>query len=91
VQPLVVEPADVFDDRELELGAGAPDAIADQLGLEGVDERFGHRVVVGVADRADRGENVVVVEDLLESLSGVLRAGVAVVGQLDVGAPFGGG
>jgi hypothetical protein len=38
VQALGVEPGDVFDDGELELGAGAPDAVADQLGLEAVDE-----------------------------------------------------
>src|ERR687887_161808 len=38
VQPAVVEPADVFDDRELELAAGAPDAVGDQLGLEGIHE-----------------------------------------------------
>ena len=37
-----VEPGDVFDDRELKLGAGAPDAIGDQLGLEAVDEALGH-------------------------------------------------
>ena len=45
VQPVVVEPADVLDDGELELGAGAPDAVGDQLGLEGVDEALGQRVV----------------------------------------------
>jgi hypothetical protein len=38
VEALVVEPGDVLDDGELELGAGAPDAVADQLGLEAVDE-----------------------------------------------------
>ena len=56
VEPLVVEPGNVFDDRELELRGRLPDAVADQLGLEAVDERLGERVVVGVADRADRGE-----------------------------------
>ena len=39
-----VEPGDVLDDREFELGAGAPDAVADQLGLEAVDEALGERV-----------------------------------------------
>jgi hypothetical protein len=34
VQALVVEPGDVLDDGELELRAAAPDAVADQLGLE---------------------------------------------------------
>jgi hypothetical protein len=44
VQARVVEPADVLDHGQLELRAGAPDAIGDQLGLEAVDERFGERV-----------------------------------------------
>jgi hypothetical protein len=60
VQALGVEPGDVLDERELELRAGAPDPVADQLGLEAVDEAFGGRVVVGVADGADRGEHAVV-------------------------------
>jgi hypothetical protein len=34
VEPLAVEPGDVLDDGELELCSGAPDAVADQLGLE---------------------------------------------------------
>jgi len=33
MQALVVEPADVLDGRELELAAGAPHAVGDQLGL----------------------------------------------------------
>jgi hypothetical protein len=66
VQAVVVEASEVLDDRELELGAGAPDAIGDELGLEGVDEALGHRVVVGVADRADGLQHVVIVEDLGE-------------------------
>jgi tetratricopeptide (TPR) repeat protein len=49
-------------DRELQMAAGAPDAVGDQLGLEGVDEALGHRVVVGVADATDRREHVVIVE-----------------------------
>jgi hypothetical protein len=48
------------------------DAVGDELGLEGVDEALGHGVVVGVANRADAGENAVVVEDLLEGEAGVL-------------------
>jgi len=38
VKAFVVEPGDVLDDGELELRAGAPDAVTDQLGLEAVDE-----------------------------------------------------
>ncbi len=34
VEAVVVEPADVLDDGELELGPGAPHAVGDQLGLE---------------------------------------------------------
>ena len=64
VEALVVEPADVANDRELELRLCSPDAIGDQLGLEAVDEAFGHRVVVGVADRSDRREHVMVIKDL---------------------------
>jgi hypothetical protein len=64
VEALVVERGEVLDDRELELGAGAPDAVADQLGLEAVDEALRERVVVAIADRADRGEHAAVVEDL---------------------------
>jgi hypothetical protein len=44
VQAIVVVPADVFDDRLLELRLGAPHAIGDQLGLEGVDEALGECV-----------------------------------------------
>ena len=64
VQAVVVEPCHVRDDGELELAARPPHAIANELGLEAVDEALGERVVVGVADRADRCEDVVVVEDL---------------------------
>ena len=38
VEAVVVEPADVLDDGELELRSGAPDAVGDELGLEAVDE-----------------------------------------------------
>jgi hypothetical protein len=67
----VVEPADVLDDSQFDLGLGAPHTIGDELGLEAVDEAFGQRVVIGVADRADRGEHAVIVEHL-----GVVGRGV---------------
>jgi hypothetical protein len=76
VQSRRVEPGDPLDDRQLELRSGLPDAVTDQLGLEAVDEALGQRVVVGVADRADRCEHGVVVEDLRERVAGVLTAGV---------------
>jgi hypothetical protein len=53
VQADGVEPSDSLHDRELELGPGAPDAVGDQLGLEGVDEALGQGVVIGIADRPD--------------------------------------
>jgi hypothetical protein len=71
VQAIVVKPADVFHDGKLELGSGTPDALGDQLGLEAVDEALGHRVVIGVTDRADGRQDAMIVEDL-----GVVSAGV---------------
>jgi hypothetical protein len=59
VESGVVEPADVFDDGEFELGACPPDAIRDQLGLEAIDERLGKRVVVRITDASDGGEDAV--------------------------------
>jgi hypothetical protein len=64
VEAVVVEPADPFDGRELQLRARARDAVGDQLGLVGVHERFGERVVQAVADGADRREHEVIVERL---------------------------
>jgi hypothetical protein len=74
VQACVVEPADPLDDRELELGAGLPDAVGDELGLEGINERLGEGVVVGVADRSDRAEHAMVVEYLPEGIAGVFES-----------------
>jgi hypothetical protein len=45
VEPPGVEPGDVLDDGELELFSSAPDAVADQFGLEAVDETRRGRVV----------------------------------------------
>jgi hypothetical protein len=50
VQPGIVEPADVLDDRDLELRPPPPDAVGDQLGLEAVDERFRERIVIRIPD-----------------------------------------
>jgi hypothetical protein len=41
VDAFVVEPSDVLDEGELELRSRSPDAIADQLRLEAVDEALG--------------------------------------------------
>jgi hypothetical protein len=45
VEAFVVEPGNVLDDRELELRACLPDSVADQFGLEAVDEALDERVV----------------------------------------------
>ena len=70
----MVEPGDVLNDGELELGSGAPHAVGDQFGLEAVDEAFGERVVIAVADGPDRREHGVVVEDLLVVVASVTQA-----------------
>jgi hypothetical protein len=54
-------------------------AIADQLGLEAVDEALCQRVVVGIADRADAGEDAVVGEGLGVVDRGVLAAADALM------------
>jgi hypothetical protein len=86
VQAALVVPADPFDDRELELGAGAPHAVGDQLRLERVDEALGERVVVRVAGQADRREHAGVVERLRGGKAQVRVAAIAVLHELDVGA-----
>ena len=58
VQPLVVEPADVLDGRELELRARAPHTVCDQLGFVAVHESFRQSVVQRVSDRAYRREHL---------------------------------
>jgi hypothetical protein len=60
VQAAVVVPVDPAGGGELDVGevlvgAGVEDGGADALGLEQPDHRFHERVVVGVADGADRG------------------------------------
>jgi hypothetical protein len=86
VQAVGVEPAQVFDDGELELVGGAPDAVGDQFGLEAVDKALGERVVAGVTDRPDRGQHPVVGERLGVVDRGVLAAAIGVVDKFDVGA-----
>ncbi len=56
VQAGVVVPVDPGDGGELEVVQAAPRPfVPDELGLVGADEALRERVVVGVADRADRG------------------------------------
>ncbi len=53
--------------------------------------KLGERVVVGVADGADRREHLVVVEGLCVGERGVLAAGVAVMNERDLLDPLGHG
>ena len=63
VQASVVEPADVFGDRDLDIAdrypsaLGAHQRVADALGLERRVERFGNRVIAAVALAAHRGDS----------------------------------
>lgn len=58
VQAGVVVPGDPLVDGDLSLSAGPPrPAPLDQLGLERPVDRLGHRVVVRVGHRADRGHD----------------------------------
>jgi hypothetical protein len=52
MQRLVVKPIDLLDGRELELAAGAPHTVGDQLGFTGAHERFRQGVVRHVSDSA---------------------------------------
>jgi hypothetical protein len=45
VQTVVVNPAEMLDDGELHAGPGGPGAVADQFGLEAVEEALGEGVV----------------------------------------------
>ena len=55
-QAAVVEPVDPFGGCELDRFETAPrPAPRDDLGLEEADHRLGERVIVAVADAADRG------------------------------------
>jgi len=54
-EPPIIEPVNPFQRRVLDGIEGAPrSARVDHLGLEQADDRLGERVVVGVADAADR-------------------------------------
>ena len=87
VQASVVVPVDpagggVLDVGECLVGPVVEDGGADALGLEQADHALHQRVVVGVADRPDRGRDAFVGEVVGEADRGVLRPGVGVMDQL---------
>src|SRR5258707_11704136 len=80
VKPGGVVPGDPLDDRPLELRLGAPRSMqGNEFGLERAVQCFGHRVVVGVPDAADRRSDASLGEPLAVAEAGVLGPGVAVV------------
>jgi len=82
VQAPVVVPVDVLDRRDLEVVEAAPGtAVADEFGLVERVERLGHRVVVAVASRPDRGDSVGLGQALGVANRSVLHSTVAVVDQ----------
>ena len=53
----VIEPVDVSGDGVLGLLAGLPCDLPDQLRLDGLEERFHHRVIVAVPAPAHRDQD----------------------------------
>ena len=51
-----MEPLDVLEDRVRELDPGSPPMAVEQLHLHAPPERLDDRVVVGVTDRAEGGQ-----------------------------------
>jgi len=87
VEAAVVVPVDpagggVLDVADGPVGAGVEDGGADALGLVQADHALHERVVVRVADGADRGSDAFEGEVLGEPDRGVLRAGICVSDQL---------
>ena len=66
VESAVVEPLDVDEGGELELLDVPPGSLRpDEFGLVEPDRRFGHRVVIAIADGADGGQRA----DLVKTIS----------------------
>lgn len=61
----VIEPVDVSGDGVFGLLAGLPCDWPDQLRLDGLEERFHHRVVVAVSAPAHGGQDATSVEQRL--------------------------
>ena len=83
VETSVVEPVDVGEGRELDVIEAAPRAFrVDQFPLVEPVEALGERVVVAVALRADRRDDVVVGQPLGVAHRQVLDSAIAVMREL---------
>ena len=83
IEAVVVEPVDPFGGGEFDLLDGPPGlAWFDQLGLVQAVDRFGQGVVIGAADRADRGLDPGVGEPLGEPDRSVLRTSICMVDNI---------
>ena len=81
-EPSVIEPVDPFEGGELDGLEVAPgSAPMDDLGLVEAVDRLGERVVVGIADAADRGHEAGLRQPLSVFDRHVLHAPIAVMNQ----------
>lgn len=77
----VIEPVNVSGDGVFGLLAGLPRDRPDQLRLDGLEERFHHRVVVAVPTPAHRDQDTPSAEQRLIVDRAVLRSAVGMVNQ----------
>ncbi len=75
----VVPSFDPLEDGHLRLGLGSEPSTVEQLALEGGEEALGHRIVVGIADRAHPGHDARFPAALAEGVTRVLRPVVRMV------------
>ena len=75
----IVEPVDVSSHRVLGLAAGLPGDRPDQLGLDGLEERLDHSVVVAVALSTHRDQQVMFSQHRLIVDGAILAAAVALM------------
>ena len=72
----VIEPVDVSGDGVFGLLAGLPCDRPDQFGLDGLEERFDHRVIVAVPAPAHRDQDATFAEQRLVVDRAILRPAV---------------
>src|SRR5436189_5394118 len=75
----VVETLDVLEHEAARLGARVEGEVVEPLGLEGVEEAFGRRVVQTIAGPAHAAHDPVAIEELLIVGAAVRPAAIAVM------------